>query len=325
MTVLVTGGAGYIGAHVVRALGAQGTDVVIVDDLSTGIQDRVPGIPLHRADLASEDTAESLASFMSDHGVDAVIHLAARKQVFESVQRPVWYYRENIGGLVQVLHAMELARVATLVFSSSAAVYGDAASAAITEDAPTEPVNPYGETKLAGEWLVRAAARAQGLRAASLRYFNVVGAGSPELGDVFALNLVPMVFERVLAGEAPLIFGGDYPTKDGTCVRDFIHVSDLADAHVDVLARLAEVPQGVAEVFNVGTGTGYSVREVIGSVERAVGAPTSPEVVARRPGDPASVVADPSRLHLATGWSARHNLDEMVQSAWAAYPQREAG
>lgn len=319
MTVLVTGGAGYIGSHIVHALRAGGTEVAIVDDLSTGISNRVPGAPIHVADLAHPDTAASLGTFMAEYGVTAVIHMAARKQVPESVDKPAWYYAQNVGGFAHVLEAMELAQVKTLVFSSSAAVYGETASASISEDAPTVPVNPYGETKLVGEWLVSAAARAQDLRAASLRYFNVVGAGSPHLGDVFALNLVPMVFEKVVAGESPLIFGDDYATPDGTCVRDFIDVSDLADAHVRVFDYLGGAQSPGHEVFNIGTGRGYSVREVISSVARVVGRPVDPVVADRRPGDPASVVADPRRLQTTTGWAARRGLDEMVESAWEAF------
>lgn len=319
MTVLVTGGAGYIGSHIVRALRGLGTSVAIVDDLSTGISDRVPAVPMHVADLAHPDTVGSLGTFMSEHEVTAVIHMAARKQVPESVEKPAWYYAQNVGGFAHVLEAMDLAQVTTLVFSSSAAVYGETPSTAISEDASTAPVNPYGETKLVGEWMASAVAASQGLRAASLRYFNVVGAGSPHLGDVFALNLVPMVFERVVAGKSPLIFGDDYATPDGTCVRDFIHVSDLADAHLRVLDHLSGVQAPSHEAFNVGTGEGYSVREVISSIARVVGRPIDPVVVDRRVGDPASVVADSRRLQAATGWTASRGLDEMVESAWAGY------
>ena len=318
MRVLVTGGAGYIGAHVVRLLVQRGDHVVIVDDLSNGDTARVGELPLHRFDLADPATISPLAEIMRRHRIEAVVHFAARKRVDESVERPAWYYRQNVGSLANVLEAMEAEGVHRLVFSSSAAVYGATEGRAIAETEPTEPVNPYGATKLVGEQLVGAAARAFPLRAASLRYFNVAGAGWPELGDTAVLNLVPMVFERIDADAPPLIFGDDYPTPDGTCVRDFVHVLDLAEAHIAMLGHLHDAQPGHV-VANVGTGAGYSVREVIEAITRTAGVDLAPVVQGRRAGDPAAVVADPSAMRALTGWSARLGLADIVESAWTSH------
>jgi UDP-glucose 4-epimerase len=318
VTVLVTGGAGYIGAHVVRLLSERGDDVVVFDDLSTGDAARIGNVPLYRYDLAEPGTIPVLAEAIREHGVVAVIHFAGRKRVDESVARPAWYYRQNIGSLANVLDAMESEGVGRLIFSSSAAVYGDVVSAAITEDDDKRPVNPYGATKLMGEQLVDSATHAFPLRAASLRYFNVAGAGWPELGDTVALNLVPMVFERIDAGSSPLIFGDDYPTPDGTCVRDFVHVHDLAEAHLAMLDHLDVMDIGHVAV-NVGTGSGWSVRQIIEAILRTAGSPLTPVVQGRRVGDPPLVVADPSRILELTGWSARRSLDDIVASAWESH------
>lgn len=207
MTTLVTGGAGYIGAHVVRLLEQRGERVVVVDDLSTGSASRIGDAVLVKLDVASPEAVGVLTATMREHGVDAVIHFAARKQVGESVERPAYYYQQNVGGLTNVITAMEAATVDRLVFSSSAATYGNPSSAVVEEKLHAEPINPYGETKLIGEWLGRAAARAWGLRFVALRYFNVAGAGWDDLGDPAVLNLVPMVLERLGRGEKPLIFG----------------------------------------------------------------------------------------------------------------------
>ena len=206
-----------------------------------------------------------------------------------------------------MLLAMADAKVDQLVFSSSAAVYGDAAGEPLPETSQTVPVSPYGETKLVGEWLVADGARSQGLKAMSLRYFNVAGAGSPELGDPAVLNLVPMVFERLDAGESPRIFGDDYPTDDGTCIRDYIHVADLAVAHVAALDALAAQTDAGHRVYNVGTGAGTSVREMVDLILEVSGSSLTPEVLPRRPGDPASVTADPRKINEELGWKAGTN------------------
>ena len=319
MRVLVTGGAGYIGAHTCLRLRERGDDVVIVDDLVTGSATRVPGVPIVELDLTSDGAPEALATVMREHAIEAVIHFAARKQVAESVERPAWYYQQNVGGLAQLLIAMQAAGVDKLIFSSSAAVYGTA-DGPIHEYSALDPINPYGATKLVGEQLIAAAARADGLRAASLRYFNVGGAAVPELGDVEILNLIPITFDLLTRGERPTIFGVDYPTPDGSCVRDFVHVLDVADAHLAVLDALDDAPGHVA--FNVGTGVGTSVREIVDRIIEVVGAEVSPEIAPRRPGDAAEVVAAVDRIEAATGWRARYSLADIVESAWAAWQIR---
>ncbi len=260
---------------------------------------------------------------MDEHAVDSVIHFAARKQVGESVARPAYYYQSNLGGMANLLTAMEAAGVDRLVVSSSAAAYGMPDVDLVREDGPAQPINPYGETKLVGEWLARAAAKAWGLRVANLRYFNVAGAGWDELGDPAILNLVPMVFDRLERGEAPRVFGDDYPTPDGTCIRDYVHVLDLADAHLmamDFLTR-EERPH---DTFNVGTGSGASVREVIDEIGRATGLDVTPVVEPRRAGDPPKLVADVSRIHNEFSWTARNGLPEIVASAWSAWQHEHA-
>jgi UDP-glucose 4-epimerase len=249
-----------------------------------------------------------------------VVHLAADKQVEESVHQPLRYYRRNMLSLMQLLTAMEHAEVDRLVFSSSAAVYGMVESQRVDEDDRTEPINPYGETKLIGEWLIRDQARAAGLRFAALRYFNVVGAAAPELGDRGCSNLVPMIFDAIRRGEQPRIFGSDYDTPDGTCVRDYIHVADLADAHVAAIAALNDPAAEL--IVNVGCGRGYSVREVVDMVAEVIGIELDPVYADRRPGDPASVVADTSRIRQLLGWQARYDLADMVRSAWQAEQAR---
>lgn len=316
--MLVTGGAGYIGSHVVRLLRERNDDVVIVDDLVTGEESRATGVPLFRMDLALSSSPEALERIAKDFEVRSVIHFAARKQVGESVERPAWYYQQNVGSLSNLLLAMERSQVSELVFSSSAAVYGLSEGAALREDAPTSPISPYGETKLIGEWLLAAAARSTGLRGASLRYFNVAGAGWPELGDTAVLNLVPMVFERIDQGLSPLIFGEDYPTPDGTCIRDYIHVLDLAEAHLAALDSLS-VGDARHNVYNVGTGTGSSVREMVDSILSVSGADVIPEVRQRRPGDPAVVVADVRAISDDLKWVAKRGLLDIVTSAWESH------
>ena len=317
MTTLVTGGTGYIGAHIVDLLRGQGRSVVIVDDVVTGIEARVPGVPIERFELSEDAYVARLRELMIEHDVDEVVHLAARKQVGESVQRPTWYYRQNVGGLANLLTAMGEAGVSRLVFSSSAAVYGNGAGVPLRETDETRPVNPYGETKLVGEWMIRDAAVSGPLRAISLRYFNVAGAARPELADRAVLNLIPMVFQKMDEGQNPVIFGDTYDTADGTCVRDFIHVADLADAHLAALSRLHEQAEPF-DVFNVGTGRGYSVRDVVDEVARVSGTDLQPSVESPRPGDPGSVVADADKIGRVLGWTATRSLTDMVSSAWSA-------
>ncbi|MFE0349809.1 UDP-glucose 4-epimerase GalE [Streptomyces griseoluteus] len=317
MTWLITGGAGYIGAHVARAMHGAGEDVVVLDDLSAAVPERLPeGIPLVEGSTLDGDL---LKRVFAEHGVTGVVHLAARKQVGESVAEPVRYYRENVGGLATLLDAIADAGVRRLVFSSSAAVYGNPDVDLITEDTPCAPVNPYGETKLAGEWLVRAAGQAHGISTVCLRYFNVAGAAAPELADTGVFNIVPMVFDRLTRDEAPRIFGADYPTPDGTCVRDYIHVADLAEAHLAAARRLSEDAPAGDLTLNVGRGEGVSVRELITLIGEVTGDRREPVVEDRRPGDAPRAVASAERAAAELGWRARLGVPEMVASAWAGW------
>ena len=325
MSILVAGGAGYIGAHVVRLLLERGEDVIVVDDLSYGTPERVEGATLVELDVASGDAVETLTDLMERRGVTAVIHFAARKQVGESVARPAWYYQQNVGGLANMLLAMDQARVDQMIFSSSAAVYGMPPVEVVPEDIDCKPINPYGETKLIGEWMMADAERAWGLRWAGLRYFNVAGAGWDDLGDMATLNLIPMVLERLANGETPKIFGTDYPTPDGTCIRDYIHVKDLAAAHIAALDYLAGGQEMTEHVFNVGTGKGSSVREVVSKVIASTGLDLEPEELDRRAGDPPQLIGDASRIGRVLGWKPEHDLDDIVSSsftAWQADPNR---
>ncbi|MFJ8104180.1 UDP-glucose 4-epimerase GalE [Streptomyces sp. NPDC096132] len=316
MTWLITGGAGYIGAHVVRAMTEADERAVVYDDLSTGVAARVPaGVPLV---VGSTLDGERVARTLAEHEVTGVVHLAAKKQVGESVERPLHYYRENVEGLRVLLEAVTAAGVPSFVFSSSAAVYGMPDVDLVTEDTPCVPMSPYGETKLAGEWLVRATGRATGLSTASLRYFNVAGAASPELADTGVLNLVPMVFEKLTENAPPRVFGDDYPTPDGTCVRDYIHVVDLAEAHVAAAHALRASP-GRDLTLNIGRGEGVSVREMIDRVNTVTGYDRPPTVTPRRPGDPARVVASADRIAAELGWKAKHDVQDMITSAWRGW------
>jgi len=318
MTWLVTGGAGYIGAHVVRSLVQDGGRAVVLDDLSTGDASRVdPDAAFVQGSVLDRPLVRDT---LREHGVTGVVHIAAKKQVGESVADPLGYYRENVAGLVALLDACREQGVDKVVFSSSAATYGLPDVDLVDEDTPGVPLSPYGETKLIGEWLLRDCERAYGMRVMSLRYFNVAGAATPELGDTGVFNLIPMVFERLQAGERPRIFGGDYPTPDGTCVRDYVHVADIADAH-RVAARALE--DGAAgATYNVGRGVGSSVLDVLRVVGEVTGRDTTPEIGDRRPGDPARIVAAVDRVRRELGFTAAHDLPSMVESAWAGWQLR---
>ncbi|MFF8993007.1 UDP-glucose 4-epimerase GalE [Streptomyces sp. NPDC014983] len=323
MTWLITGGAGYIGAHVARAMAGAGEKVVVLDDLSAAVPARLPSdVPLV---TGSTLDATRLGEVLTEYGVTGVVHLAARKQVGESVAEPTRYYRENIGGLATLLDAMAASDVRRLLFSSSAAVYGNPDVDLITEDTPCAPVNPYGETKLAGEWLVRAAGRAHGVSTVCLRYFNVAGAAAPELADTGVFNIVPMVFDRLTRDEAPRIFGDDYPTPDGTCVRDYIHVADLAEAHLAAARRLADDAPAGDLTLNIGRGEGVSVRELITVIGEVTGDRREPVVEPRRPGDAPRAVASAERAARELGWRARRDVREMVRSAWEGWRLHHAG
>ncbi|MGV9560513.1 UDP-glucose 4-epimerase GalE [Streptomyces sp. NPDC003401] len=317
MTWLITGGAGYIGAHVARAMTGAGERVVVLDDLSAGVPARLPAqVPLV---TGSALDAGLLERVLAEHAVTGVVHLAARKQVAESVARPTLYYRENLGGLVTLLEAAAGAGVRRFLFSSSAAVYGNPDVDLITEDTPCAPVNPYGETKLAGEWLVRAAGEAHGMATTCLRYFNVAGAAEPALADTGVFNIVPMVFDRLTRGEAPRIFGDDYPTPDGTCVRDYIHVADLAEAHLAAARRLGAPDAGGDLTVNIGRGEGVSVRELVTLIGEVTGDARPAVVEGRRPGDAPRAVASAELAARELGWTASRGVREMVGSAWRGW------
>lgn len=315
MTVLVTGGAGYIGSHIVRAFGLAGLECLVVDDFSSGHREFVPD-DVELLDSNILDT-KIVAKAMVEHEVDAVVHLAGFKYAGVSVQRPLHTYEQNVQGTVSLLHAMQEADVDKIVFSSSAAVYGTPDVDLVTEETATTPESPYGESKLIGEWLLRDSARAFELHHTSLRYFNVVGSAVPDLYDTSPHNLFPLVIEALLEGRTPRINGDDYPTPDGTCVRDYIHVADLADAHV-VAAQKLLAGGSLERVYNLGSGDGVSVRQIMTAVAEATGIAFEPEITERRPGDPARIVASGELASRDLDWTMRHSVEQMVRSAWDA-------
>jgi len=320
MSWLVTGGAGYIGSHVVHAMTAAGHRLVVVDDLSTGKASRLPTeVTLVRGSVLDRPMLEET---MKAHGISGVLHFAARKQVNESVAQPLLYYETNVHGTLTILKAAVAAGVRKFVFSSSAAVYGMPDVELVTEETPCVPINPYGESKLAGEWMVSSVGAAHGMATACLRYFNVAGAASPALSDDSVSNLVPMVFQRLQAGARPRLFGSDYPTPDGSCIRDFVHVSDVATAHVAAAERLLRTGSPMRLTLNIGRGEGVSVREMLRVIRQVTGRDTEPALAPRRPGDAARVVASADRIRAILGWTATHSIEEMVASAWEAWQAR---
>lgn len=325
MTWLITGGAGYIGAHITREMRAAGASVVVLDDLSTGDRARIPDVPFVEGSVLD---GETLARALHEHGVDGIVHLAAKKQVEESVSRPLFYYHQNVEGLRVLLDAATEAGVRWLVFSSSAAVYGAPDMSLVHEDTACLPVNPYGRTKLIGERMIADVAAATGLRFATLRYFNVAGAADPALTDRGMSNLVPMVFEQLTRRAAPRIFGNDYGTPDGTCIRDFVHVADIASAHVAAAGGL-EDGRVHRLTANIGRGEGVSVREMIRLIRSVTGTDAEPwaepVVNPRRPGDPPRVVASARLIEEALGWRARRTAEDMIRSAWEGWARAHGG
>jgi UDP-glucose 4-epimerase len=317
MSVLVTGGAGYIGSHVARLLTESGTEVIVVDDLSTGKESRISGLISYQIDLSDASAPSSLEQLLKRHEVDSVIHLAALKQVGASVENPEEYFNKNLGGQANLLLAMKNTGIKKLVFSSSAAAYGVPDVDLVSEDEAPSPINPYGQTKLIGEWMAANAETAWGLRHVNLRYFNVAGAGWEDLADTQVLNLIPIVFEAISKNTKPKVYGADYNTLDGSCIRDYVHVLDLAQAHIQALEYL-EKEKREFNTFNVGTGTGSSVLEVIHQIQKTTEIDFEYEIVARRAGDPARLIADASRIEGAMGWKAKNSLTEIVESAWKA-------
>lgn len=315
MTWLVTGGAGYIGAHVARAFIEDGVAAVVLDDLSSG----------HRA-FVRDDVAFVEASILDtavveqtlrDYDVQGVVHLAGYKYAGESVKRPMHTYEQNVQGTVSLLKAMQAAGVDKMVFSSSAATFGTPDVDLVTEETATTPESPYGETKLIGEWLLVDQARATGLKHTSLRYFNVVGSGYDDIHDTSPHNLFPIVFEMLLAQKTPRINGDDYPTPDGTCVRDYIHVADLARAHVVAARKLTEGAP-LNRVYNLGSGDGSSVRQIMDAIREVTGIDFTAEIGERRPGDPARIVATGQAAATDLDWKMTHSLHDMVRTAWNA-------
>jgi UDP-glucose 4-epimerase len=320
MIWLVTGGAGYIGSHVVRAFIADGIPAVVIDDLSSGHRSFVrDDVPFY---LGSVLQSELLDQILSEHKISGVVHLAGFKYAGVSVSRPLHTYTQNVTGMVTLLESLAAHGVVNFVFSSSAAVYGTPAIDLVSEQEPTRPESPYGESKLIGEWLLRdqagaAASSSAPLRHTSLRYFNVVGSGYDDLRDTSPHNLFPVVFERLVAGEVPYINGDDYPTPDGTCVRDYVHVTDLAISHVTA-AKALETNRQLQPVYNLGSGSGLSVRQIMDAVARVTAIEFRPEIRPRRPGDPARIVATGDLAARDLDWKMRHTVDDMVASAWAA-------
>ena len=316
MKVLVTGGAGYIGSHMVKQLVDSGAEVTVLDDLSTGHADAVVGGHFVRGDIGD---VRGTAALLASRGIEAVVHFAACSLVAESVADPLKYYARNVGGTLALLQAMREAGVERIVFSSTAAVYGEPQRLPIDEAHPTQPLNPYGSSKLAIERLLGECSAAYGLRAASLRYFNAAGADpGARLGERHdpETHLIPLVLQAA-AGRRPgiSVYGTDYPTRDGTCVRDYIHVSDLCVAHLRALEWLGA--GGRYDCFNLGNGDGATVLEVIDAARRVTGKNFSVNVAGRRSGDPAALVADSAKARRVLGWQPAHtDIETIVRDAW---------
>lgn len=322
--MLVCGGAGYIGSAVAKALADAGRAVVVYDDLSAGHREAVRWSELVVGDIRD---VERVRETIRRHDVSAVMHFAAWLLVGDSVHNPIGYYRNNVEGTIALLDAMVAERVSNFVFSSTAAVYGEPVTTPITEDHPTRPINAYGETKLAVERALPHFERAYGVRGIVLRYFNAAGADpDADLGEDHRpeVHLVPRAVEAALGGPSLQVFGDDYPTPDGTCLRDYVHVTDLAQAHLLGLNRLERL--GQSGTYNLGNGDPFSVRDVIQSIERVGGRPVNWTRAARRAGDPAVLFASSARARTDLGWRPRYTrLDDIVQTAWAWRAARPAG
>jgi UDP-glucose 4-epimerase len=311
---LVTGGAGYIGSHIVRDLLKENIEVLIIDDLSTGLKEKIPTqAQFFQGTLLDNDF---LADVFNENAIDGIVHLAAKKSVGESVERPAYYFEENIGGLLNLILIMQAKNINNFVYSSSAAVYGEPTEPLVSESTPTVPTSPYGETKLIGEWLLQK----QEINSIILRYFNVAGAASNELSDTAADNVIPKVFKALDENKIPEIFGDDYPTPDGTCIRDYVHVSDLSKAHVLAVKQLQTAP--FSDVFNVGTGNGVSVKEMFQQIQKSIGSEFEYQITSRRAGDPAATVADVKKVAEKLSFKSKLGLAEMVDSAWQAWQFR---
>jgi UDP-glucose-4-epimerase GalE len=314
MTVLVTGGAGYIGSHTVRLLASQGRDVVVLDSLELGDKSRLGSVPLFQGDINDERIIEKICR---KHAITDVVHFAAYKAVGESMDQPLRYYNNNVAGTIALVRSLLSNGVNRIVFSSSAAVYGNPESVPVTEESALRPESVYAETKSVVERFL-SSCDAIGLRSVSLRYFNAAGASADaSIGEDWSMsqNLVPLVMKAILGFSGPLnVFGNDYPTPDGTCIRDYIHVDDLADAHVKALDYLSTGGKSLA--CNVGTGKGTSVLDVLHLAEQVSGRKVPYNIVGRRSGDPVSVYADPTLIRALLGWKATRDVRDIISSAW---------
>ena len=324
--ILVCGGAGYIGSHMVQALVARGETPVVIDNFQTGYKAAVhPKAALIQGDIRDRACLDAV---FSQYPIDAVIHFAASTQVGESVQDPLKYFNNNVQGTQSLLEAMAARGASRLVFSSSAAVYGDPDTVPITEDMPLRPTSPYGETKRIMEEMMRWVGPAHGITSVSLRYFNVAGAiADGSLGEAHKpeSHLIPLILQVPLRQRSHItIFGNDYSTPDGTCIRDYIHVNDLVDAH---LLALRYMEQGGSDgTFNLGNGEGFSVKEVVTAAEKVVGCPIASTIEARRAGDPARLVASAARAETTLGWKpSRSSLENILRTAWNWHSNHPAG
>jgi len=307
--VLVTGGAGYIGANLCKVLLDNGFEVRVFDDFSNGLESRLQGMNL---EIQKGNILDREALTKAVSGVDSVIHLAAKKSVEESVQEPLKYYENNFSGTLNLLAA----GVKKIVFSSTAVVYASGGLEALSEGDRKEPLSPYAHSKLLSEEVLSLAMKSEGISSISLRYFNVVGAGGAGLGDNARDNLVPKTFAALRAKKAPEIYGDDYSTRDGTCIRDYIHVVDLAESHLMALRALDK--QAMAQAFNVGSGSGFTVKEVMDQIKKSSEIEFTPNLLQRRSGDPESLVANVDEIKEKLGWQPRFSLKEMIDSAWQA-------
>ena len=322
MKILITGGAGYVGSACLRYVAEQGHEVMAYDNLVMGHRQAVGSHPLVEGDIADTDL---LTKTLKDFGADAVMHFAAATYVGESVEDPEYHYRNNVGGTLSLLNAMRAANVTRMLFSSTCATYGMTQSETMSEATPQDPFSPYARTKLAVEWMIRDFAHAYGMGFTLLRYFNASG------GDADGQNgedhrpenhLIPLVLEVPLGKrDKIMVFGDDYDTPDGTCIRDYVHTRDLASAH---LLAIEATTEGTAEVYNIGTGNGQSVMEIIEACRKVTGHPIPLEVTDRRPGDPPRLVAEPTKLKTQLGWEPQYtNIEDTIATAWAwhkAYP-----
>jgi UDP-glucose 4-epimerase len=317
MRILVSGGAGYIGSHVVRMLREKGDEVVIIDNLSRGHKESIPeGVPFEKIDLLD---FELLSNSIKNYSIDAVIHFAAFAYVGESVDNPQMYYSNNLVGSFNLINALKENNIDKIVFSSTCSLYGNPLNIPISESETLKPINPYAKTKFFIENILNDYDTAYGLNYVALRYFNAAGdSDDSQIGESHdpEPHLIPLVLFAALGRREKIyVNGDDYPTKDGTCIRDYIHVNDLADAHIKALEYLRNNEKST--VFNLGTGNGYSVNDIINTAREITGVNIKAEVVGRRSGDPAELVADNKKVKKVLGWHPKYNLEKIIKTAWA--------